>query len=184
MQLSDIFLRMGQDAFEPLLRSISLGRLRTFQLFDPLKTRLHLHKLNSETLRKSAPRLWERLKEPDSSTLATELAQAILISHMDMIKAVLDHLSVPHEDGFFAKDSDISAHLTEGWQQKAWDQFQAAFPSSALLFYINHLAWEVAKAEDVFAPGAVSPPAPEAAASKKKSSDKKQDAPQMTLDLG
>ena len=137
MQLSDIFLRQGRDAFEPLLRSISLGRLKTFQLFDPLKTRLHLHKLNSETLRKSAPRLWERLKETDSSALATELAQAILISHMDMIKAVLDHLGVPHEDGFFAKDSDISGHLTEGWQPKAWDQFHAAYPPAALLFYIN-----------------------------------------------
>ena len=29
-----------------------------------------------------------------------------------------------------------------------------AFPPAALLFYINHLAWEVAKAEDVFAPAA------------------------------
>jgi hypothetical protein len=177
MQLSDIFLRLGQDGFEPLLRSISLGRLRTFQLFDPLKTRLHLHKLNSETLRKSAPRLWERLKEPDSATLATELGQAILISHLDMIKAVLDHLGVPHEDGFFAKDSDISAHLTEGWQQKAWDQFHATHAPAALLFYINHLAWEVSKVEHVFTPGS-SVPAPT-----KKAAGGKADTPQMSFDL-
>jgi hypothetical protein len=27
-------------------------------------------------------------------------------------------------------------------------------PPAPLLFYINHLAWEIAKAEDVFAPAA------------------------------
>jgi hypothetical protein len=154
MQLSDIFLRMGPDNFEQLLRSVSLGRLKTFQMFEPFKTRLHLHKLNSETLRKSAPRQWARLEAEASQDLATDLAQAILISHMDMIKAVLDGLGVPHEDGFFAKDTDVSTHLKDGWQQTAWDKFHGQFPPAALLFYINHLAWEVAKAEDVFAPAA------------------------------
>ena len=183
MQLSDIFLRLGQDGFEPLLRSISLGRLKTFQLFDPLKTRLHLRKLNSETLRNSAPRLWARLQEPESTALATELGQAILISHMDMIKAVLDFLGVPHEDGFFAKDSDISAHLKDGWQQKAWDQFHATYAPAPLLFYINHLAWEVSKAEDIFTPGAAAPVGAEGKTPAKQS-DKKSDAPQMSFDLG
>jgi hypothetical protein len=154
MQLSDIFLRMGPENFEQLLRSVSLGRLKTFQLFEPFKTRLHLHKLNSETLRKSAPKQWTRLQEEGSADLATDLSQAILISHMDMIKAVLDELGVPHEDGFFAKDTDVSTYLKEGWQQTAWDKFRGQFPPAALLFYINHLAWEVAKAEDVFAPAA------------------------------
>jgi hypothetical protein len=152
MQLADIFIRLGEDTFGQLLRTISLGRLRTYQLFDGLKTRLHLHKLNSESMRKAAPRVWARLSEPDAGDLATELSQAILISHMDMIKAVLDELGVPHEDGFFAKDADISSHLTDGWQQKAWDKFHAAYPPAALLFYLNHLAWEVSKAEDVFTP--------------------------------
>ena len=123
MQLSDIFIRLGEDTFRQLPRPVSLGKLRTYQLFDPFKTRLHLHKLNSETLRRAAPRLWTRLGEPDSADLATELAQAILVSHMDMIKAVLDDLGVPHEDGFFAKDADITAHLTEGWQQRVWEKF-------------------------------------------------------------
>ena len=153
MQLSDIYLRMGLENFEQLLRSISLGRLKTFQMFEPFKTRLHLHKLNSETLRKSAPRQWTRLEEGNAD-LATDLAQAILISHMDMIKAVLDELGVPHEDGFFAKDTDVSTYLKDGWQQIAWEKFRGQFPPAALLFYINHLAWEVAKAEDVFAPAA------------------------------
>jgi hypothetical protein len=155
MQLSDIFLRLGQENLEQLMRSVSLGRLRTYQMFDPLKTRLHLHKLNAETLRKAAPRTWARLQEPEGSAdLATELSQAILISHMDMIKAVLDGLGIPHEEGFFAKDADVSGHLKDGWQQKAWEEFRDKFPPAPLLFYINHLAWEVAKAEDVFAPAA------------------------------
>jgi len=154
MQLSDIFLRLGQDNFQQLIRSISLGKLRTFQMFEPFKLRLRLHKLNSETLRNAVPRLWARLEEEGNADLATDLSQAILISHMDMIKAVLDELGVPHEDGFFAKDTEVTNYLKEGWQQVAWDKFHSVYPPAALLFYINHLALEVAKAEDVFAPAA------------------------------
>jgi hypothetical protein len=154
MQLADIFLRLGTERFEQLIRSISMGRLKTFQLFDPLKTRVHLHKLNAETLRKAAPRLWTRLGEENSGDLAGELAQAILVSHMDLIKATLDDLGVPHEEGFFAKDVDVSRYLNDGWQQRVWDKFSGTYPPAPLLFYINHLAWEVSKAEDVFAPAA------------------------------
>ena len=153
MQLADIFLRLGEARFAELLRAISLGRLKTYQLFDALKTRLHLTKLNAETLRKAAPRLWARLGEGESAKdLATELAQAILISHMDMIKAVLDDIGVPHQEGFFDKDADVSGHLKHGWQTRSWEKFRAAYPPAALLFYINHLNWEVAKAQDVFLP--------------------------------
>ncbi|MEQ1885968.1 MAG: hypothetical protein ABL967_12970 [Bryobacteraceae bacterium] len=154
MQLPDIFLRLGQETFEQMLRSVSLGKLRTYQMFDPFKTRLHLQKLNTETLRKVAPRTWTRLQEEGNGTLATELSQAILISHLDMIQAVLNFLGVPHQDGFFEKDADLSAYLSDGWQQRAWDQFKGAYPPAALLFYLNHLGWEVAKAEDVFQPAA------------------------------
>ena len=154
MQIADIFLRLGEERFGELMRSVSMGRLRTFQLFDALKTRVHLHKLNSETLRNAAPRLWTRLGEENSGDLAGDLAQAILVSHLDLIKAVLDDLGVPHEEGFFAKDADVSGYLKDGWQLRVWEKFHGAFPPAALLFYINHLAWEVAKAEDVFAPAA------------------------------
>ena len=153
MTLSDIFLRLGEETFQPLMHSISMGRLRTYQLFDRMKARLHLHKLSSETLRKATPRIWERLGEHDDE-FATDLAQAILVSNLDMIKAVLDHLGIPHEEGFFAKDADVSKYLKEGWQQEVWEKFRATFSPAALLFYINHLAWEIAKAEDVFAPAA------------------------------
>ena len=153
MQLSDIFLKLGEETFQQLMRTISIGRLKTYQLFDRMKTRLHVSKLNSESLRHAAPRAWARLSEPDEE-FASELAQAILVSHLDLIKAVLDHLGVPHEEGFFAKDADVSSYLKEGWQQQVWEKFHAAFPPAALLFYINHLALEVAKAEEVFRPAA------------------------------
>jgi hypothetical protein len=151
MQLSDIFLRLGQDNFQQLLKLISIGKLKTYQLFDRVKTRLYLHKLNAETLRKAGPRVWTRIEEHDDE-FASEIAQAILVSHLDMIVAVLNHLGIPHEDGFFAKDAEIAGYLKDGWQQRAWDQFHATYPAPALLFYINHLGWEIAKAEDVFAP--------------------------------
>lgn len=151
MQLSDIFLRLGQDNFQQLLKVISIGKLKTYQLFDRVKTRLYLNKLNSETLRKSAPRVWTRIEEHDEE-FAAEIAQAILVSHLDMIIAVLNHLGIPHEEGFFAKDAEVAGYLKEGWQQQVWDQFHAAYPAPALVFYINHLAWEIAKAEEVFAP--------------------------------
>jgi hypothetical protein len=153
VHLSDIFLGMGREPFEQLLRQISIGRLKTYQLFDRMKTRLHLTKLNSETLRKSAPRVWTRIEERDEE-FASEIAQAILISHFDMIKAVLDHLKIPHEDGFFSKDADLSANLSDGWQNSVWDKFRETYPAPALLFYINHLGWEVANAQELFAPAA------------------------------
>jgi len=153
MQLSDMFLKLGEDNFAQLVRSISIGRLKTFQLFERVQIRLHLHKLNSETLRKAVPRIWGRIGEHDDE-FAAEIAQVILISHMDMIRAVLDHLGIPHEEGFFAKDTDVARYLKEGWQQQVWNQFYDKYSGPALLFYINHLAWEIAKAEDVFAPAA------------------------------
>ncbi len=42
MQLCDIFLRLGEENFQQLIRSISIGRLKTFQLYDRVKTRLYL----------------------------------------------------------------------------------------------------------------------------------------------
>src|SRR5215469_8278411 len=153
MQLCDIFLNLGEENFEQNMRSVSMGKLRTYQLFDRVKARLHLHKLNSETLRKAAPRVWTRLAGREDD-VATDLSQAILVSHLEMIKTVLDHLGVPNEDGFFAKDAEVAGFLKDGWKQDVWDKFQPKFPPAPLLFYINHLAWEVAKAEDVFRPAA------------------------------
>jgi hypothetical protein len=153
MQLCDVFLRLGEENFQQMMRSISMGRLKTYQIYDRFKTRLYLNKLNSETLRKATPRIWARIGERDDE-FATDIGQAVLISQMDMIKAVLDHLGIPHQEGFFEKDANVASYLKDGWQQDVWDKFHATFPAGALLFYINHLAWEMAKAEDVFAPAA------------------------------
>src|SRR5271165_3840373 len=152
MQLSDIFRGLGEESFSQLVRSISLGKLKTYQLFDRLKTRLHVSKLNTETLRKVAPRCWERIAEPDSDDFVTELSQAILVSHLDMIKAVLDEIGLPHDDGFFAKDLDAMKYLTEGWQQRVCDRFQNVYPPSLLFFYVNHLGWELGKSTELFLP--------------------------------
>jgi hypothetical protein len=151
MQLSDIFLRLGEDTFSHLMRAISISRLKTFQLYERAKTRLHLQKLNTEALRKVTPRAWQRIHDGDTE-LAAELGQAILVSHLDMIKDVLDFLGVPHEDGFFAKDLDASNILTDGWQQRVLDNFKDKYSNAVLLFYVNHLGWEVQKAEQVFLP--------------------------------
>ncbi len=153
MQLSDIFLGLGQENFNQLLRSISFGRLKTFQMYERLKTRLHLQKLNTEGLRKASDRLWQRLSERDDE-YASDISQSVLVSQIELIKAVLDSLEVPHDSGFFMKDVDTASYLKEGWQQAAFDQFKGKYSDAVLLFYINHLAWEVQKAETVFIPAA------------------------------
>jgi hypothetical protein len=149
MQLSEIFLGQGEPRFTDLLRGISIGKLKTYQLYDRMKVRLHLAKLNSENLRKAAPKFWTRLSERDEE-FASELAQAILVSHLDMIKAVIDDLGIPNQEGFFDKDIDGSKYFIDGWQQRSYEKFKDAYPPQVLLFYINHLAWELAKSEQVF----------------------------------
>jgi hypothetical protein len=128
-----------------------MGKLRTYQLFDRVKTRAHLPKLNQEALRKAAPRLWTRLAERDEE-LAADLSQAVLVSHLDMIIAVLNFLEVPHNDGFFDKNAELASKLSGDWQQRAFDHFKAAHPEAVLLFYVNHLGREVDENCPLFLP--------------------------------
>lgn len=151
MQLSDAFRSLGEDTFAQLVRQISIGKLRTYQLYEPLKTRAHLVKLNTETLRRATPRFWTRLGEGDQE-FARELAQAVLVAHLPMIVEVLNFLGIPNQDGFFEKNLDASKHLTEGWQERVWEQFRGAYPEPVLRLYINHLAWELEKEPRMFAP--------------------------------
>ena len=141
MALTDVFLGVGQDGFSQLLRGVSMGKLKTYQLYDRIKTRTHLAKLNSENLQKASPRLWARLSENDED-LAVDLSQSVLVCHLDMIIAVLNFLGVPHEDGFFAKDLDPKPHLTEGWQARVLEKFKDVYPDPLLRFYTAHLAFE------------------------------------------
>ena len=150
MQIGDVYRGIGPEGFAQLIRGISIGKLKTYQIYEGFKVRAHLHKLNTESLRKSTPKLWDRvLLEED---FAKDLAQAVLVSHLDMITAILDFLGVPHENGFFAKDMDPKTHFTEGWEERLFTEFKSKFPEAILLFYINHLRWEALSAEGVFTP--------------------------------
>ena len=155
MQISEVYLGLGQDAFDRLIRGISIGKLKTYQIYEGFKVRAHLTKVNTETLRKAVPKLWDRIAGGDDD-FAKDLAQAILVSHLDMITAVLDFLGVPHENGFFAKDMDAKPLLTEGWEQRVTEKFRDVYPEALLLFYVNHLRWELLGAEDVYRSGAPS----------------------------
>src|SRR6266513_532776 len=123
MALTDVFLTLGEPQFGQLIRGVSMGKLKTYQLYDRIKTRTHLPKLNAEGLQKATPRLWSRMSEKDEE-FAQDLSQAVLVSHLDMIVAVLNFLGIPHEEGFFAKDIDPKPYLTEGWQERVHENFK------------------------------------------------------------
>jgi hypothetical protein len=158
MRISDVYRGLGEEAFGKLIRGISIGRLKTYQIYEGFKVRAHLNKLNTEILRKAAPRFWERIMSGDED-FGKDLAQAVLISHLDMIIAALDFLKIPNENGFFAKDMDPKPYFTEGWEQRVYDHLKGAFPETVLIFYVNHLRWETLGAEEVYSPAAQAPPA-------------------------
>src|SRR5215468_12509306 len=133
MDISDVYLGLGQDAFAQLIRGISIGKLKTFQIYEGFKVRTHLHKVNTESLRKAVPRFWERIVGGDDE-FAKDMAQAILVSHLDMITAVLDFMGVPHENGFFAKNMDPKPYFTEGWEGRVIHAFASTYPEALLLF--------------------------------------------------
>jgi hypothetical protein len=151
MTLSDVFLQLGEERLRQLVRGISIGKLRTYQLYERFKIRTHLSKLNTENLRSAVPRFWQRLNDQDLE-FATDLSQAILIAHMDMIVAVLNFLEIPNQEGFFEKDIDAAKHLTEGWQSRTFEHFKDAYPEALLLFYINHLGSETKTQPQAFLP--------------------------------
>jgi len=155
MQITDVYLGLGQEAFGQLIRGISIGKLKTYQIYEGFKVRAHLSKVNTELLRKSIPKFWARISEPDED-FAKDLAQAVLVSHLDMITAVLDFLGVPHENGFFAKDMDPKPYFTEGWETRAHEKFREVYPEPILVFYINHLRWELLGATELYRPASPS----------------------------
>ena len=151
MQLSEIYLDLGQDAFGRMVRTVSIGKLKTYQIYEGFKVRAHLAKVNTEALRKAVPRFWTRISEKDEE-FAKELAQALLVSHLDLLTAVLDFQGVPHENGFFAKNMDPKPYFTEGWEDRVYEKCKTVFPDALLVFYINHLRWELLGAEQVYHP--------------------------------
>ena len=153
MELSSIYTGLGEEAFGRLLRSISMGKLKTYQLFERMKIRLHLPKINAETLQKARGKLFARLVEDDNE-LANDLAQSILVCHLDMIIDVLNFLGIPHEEGFFAKETDVSTFLKGDWQKRSYLEFKEKYSPDVLAFYLNHLAAESVKDASFFNPAA------------------------------
>ena len=155
MQISEVYLGLGQDAFAQLIRGISIGKLKIYQIYEGFKVRAHLSKVNTEGLRKAVPKLWDRIAAGDED-FAKDLAQAILVSHLDMIASVLDFVGVPHENGFFAKDVDAKPYFTDGWEDRVHEKFRGVYTEAILLFYVNHLRWELLGATNVYRPVAPS----------------------------
>jgi len=153
MQISDVYLGLGEEAFGQLVRGISIGKLKTYQIYEGFKVRARLPKVNTELLRKSVPRFWARVVEREED-FAKDLAQAVLVSHIDMITAVLDFVGVPHDNGFFAKKMDPKPYFTEGWEDRVCEKFRGEHPEPLLLFYINHLRWETLEAAEPYRPAA------------------------------
>jgi hypothetical protein len=151
MQLCGVFQALGEDVFKQLVRGISIGKLKTYQIYERFKVRARLSKLNSETLRKAEPKLWARVVDQEED-FATDLAQVFLLSHLEMIVDVLNLLGVPNDQGFFDKDLKPEQYLTEGWQERVFNEFSGKYNREILLFYINHLDWELTKTETVFLP--------------------------------
>lgn len=151
--MCDVFLALGPDVFHQLVRGISIGKLKTYQVYERFKLRAHLVKLNSESLRKSEPRFWARIQAGEED-FATDLSQVFLLSHLAMIVDVLNFVGIPNEQGFFDKDLKPEQYLTENWQRRVFDEFAGKYPREILLFYINHLDWELNKTDQVFVPAA------------------------------
>lgn len=154
MQLSGVYQALGEDVFRELVRGISIGKLKTYQVYERFKLRARLPKLNAESLRKSEPKLWARVVSGEED-FATDLSQVFLLSHLPMIVDVLNFLQIPNEDGFFDKDLKPEQYLAEGWQARVFEQFGERYNRSVLLFYINHLDWELNKTDAVFLPPVV-----------------------------
>ena len=153
MQMCGVFQALGPEVFRQLIRGISIGKLKTYQVYERFKVRARLAKLNSESLRKAQPKFWERI-ESGEEEFATDLSQVFLLSHLEMVGGVLNFLKIPNDGGFFDKDLKPEEFLTDGWQERIYNEFQNKYNPQVLLFYINHLDWELNKTEKVFLPAA------------------------------
>jgi hypothetical protein len=153
MQMCGVFQALGPEVFHSLVRGISIGKLKTYQVYERFKARAHLMKLNSEALRHAEPKVWARIQAGEED-FATDLSQVFLLSHLDMIVEILDFLGIPNEQGFFDKDLKPEQYLTQDWQARVFQKFSEKYPREILLFYINHLDWELTKAEQIFLPAA------------------------------
>ena len=153
MQLCGVYRALGEEVFRELIRGVSIGKLKTYKVYERFKLRARLTKLNSEALRKSEPKFWARI-ESDEEDFANDLSQVFLLSHLDMIVDILNFLGIPNENGFFDKDLKPGEYLTEGWKDRVFAEFSGKYNREIVLFYINHLDWELNKSDSVYVPAA------------------------------
>ena len=152
MDLPEVYRALNRERFEELIKTVSMGSLKTYQVFESFKIHARLHKLNRERLRKAAPQLWQRIETGDQD-LAREFSQGVLVSNLPMVAEILDALEIPHDgNGFFEKNTGAAEQLKDGWQQRIYDKFREQYAEPLLLLYINHLDWELGKPSQPFIP--------------------------------
>ena len=133
---------LGRKRSCELVKTVSLGALRTYGVYQAIKVRSRLRTLNRRKLRTIAPRLWDRIQRGDTG-LARDLTQAVLVSNTAMIASVLDLLEIEHDgNGFFDKDGDYVDQFTDGWQERVVEHCRGTFDDDLVLLYVNHLGWE------------------------------------------
>ncbi len=142
MDLVGVYAALGQDRCTRLVRTISIGALRTYGVYQAIKIRSRLHTFNRQKLRAASQKLWRRILDGDAD-LARDLSQGVLVSNIPLVVAVLDFLEIQHDDnGFFAKDDDYSQQFAAGWPEAVFEEFSGRFSEDLVLLYINHLGWE------------------------------------------
>ena len=165
MDLVEVYQVLGQERCKSLVRTVSISALKTFKVYEAIKVRSRLSRLNRMKLRAAAGKLWQRVADGDED-LARDLSQAVLVSNIPMIVEVLDYLEVEHDgNGFFSKDSDHSDKLSGDWPTRAFAHCKDRFDSDVVLLYINYLGWETDSLSAPFlgddaASGTVPPNAP------------------------
>lgn len=160
MDLVGVYSALGQRGCNKLVRTISIGALRTYGVYEAIKIRSRLHTLNRQKLRASSPKLWKRIADGDEA-LARDLSEGVLVSNIPFIVAVLDFLGIEHDgSGFFPGDTDSMNRLTPGWASKVFGEFSGRYPDDLVLLYINHLGWETSTLKAPYlGPGAGTPDA-------------------------
>ena len=62
MQMCGVYKALGPEVFHELVRGVSIGKLKTYQVYERFKLRARLVKLNAESLRKAESRFWARIE--------------------------------------------------------------------------------------------------------------------------
>ena len=150
MDLAEVYSALGQEPCAKLVRSISVGALRTYGAYQEIKIRSRLRRFNRKRLRAAAPRLWQRVVNGDEG-LARDLSRAVFVSNIPVMVEVLDLLGIEHDgSGFISKVGEHAERLKPGWEQRAYDHVSGRFPEELVLLYINHLGWETKTLDQPF----------------------------------